>query len=102
VKTIRFPFILLLLIALVVADGVITEFVVGSGLATECNPLMKLSLGEGNFIPLKICGGVLSALVLWDINRKHQRVAWQTSLVFIAIYTAIVYWNFASIFVGRP
>lgn len=96
----RFPFLLLLLISLVLADGVITEFFTGFGLAAEGNPLMRICISEGHFLLMKVAGGILSALILWDIYRKYQRLAITTSLAFIAFYTIIVYWNITCIFIS--
>jgi hypothetical protein len=99
-KKCRFPFVLLMLLSLVMADGIITEFVVSTGMSIESNPLMRVCLSEGNILSVKVCGGILSALVLWDIHRKNQRLAEITSLIFIALYTVIVYWNIAGIFIS--
>jgi hypothetical protein len=99
-KIISFRFMLLLLIGLVLADGIITEFVVGAGLATEGNPLMKVCLNEGNLMPLKLCGALMGSVILWNMSRKYQRSASTVALVFIAVYTSIVYWNVAIVFMS--
>lgn len=95
----RYIFMLLLLMGLMLADASITQFLISTGLAYEGNPLLRGFLTAGNFMWVKITGGMLSALVLWDISRRYLRIASITSLIFIVVYTVIVYWNMAAGFI---
>jgi hypothetical protein len=99
-KTLNYPIILLILVLLVIADGVMTEFDIGSGFGYEANPFMLIFLSTGKLMWIKIIGALLSALILWDIHRRHQRIALVTSMIFISIYTIIVSWNIACIFIA--
>jgi hypothetical protein len=89
----RFRYILMLLVGLVLADGFVTEFLVYSGIGHEGNPLLKGFLGSGNLMIVKIIGVGLSVLLLASANTHHPKwtavVAWS----FILIYTLILYWN---------
>jgi hypothetical protein len=100
IKNFRYPLILLLLIALVIVDGVLTEFVIGSGFGREANPFMLTCLFAGNFMWIKVIGAVLSAVILWDIHRRNQRLALVTATIFVTVYALIVAWNIACIFIS--
>ncbi len=97
-KTFRYPIVLLVLTGLIVADGYITDFIISSGLAREGNPLMKASLVNGSFMWFKVLGGIFCAVILWDIYKRHPRLAMLTSMAGIIFYTGIVYWNIACVF----
>lgn len=99
-NSVGFRWVLLLLVSLVLADGVITEFVVNSGLAWESNPMMRGLLPTGNFMLVKIAGSALVALLLADMYRHHQKLALVASWIFVLVYTCIVYWNISSIFIA--
>ncbi len=92
-NTIPFRYILLLLVSLVVADGLITQFLIASGIAREGNPLLLNLLTAGNFMPIKIAGALLSGILLANMYRHQPKMALITSCCFIAVYTGIVYWN---------
>jgi len=81
------------LFAAIVADGVITEFLVHNGFATEGNPFLKYWVLDDKFLSLKILGGLLAVLYLWNIYRRHPRVSVVFSSIFLAEYTFIVFWN---------
>ncbi len=100
IKSLRYPFVLLVLVGLMIADGVLTEFFVGFGLAREGSPFMMLSLNKGNFMLFKFLGAVLCALILWDVYKRHQRAALITSALGIILYTGIVYWNIVCVFLS--
>jgi hypothetical protein len=96
----RVEYILGLLIALVVSDGFMTDFLVENGLGSEGNPLLQPFVGGGNLLPLKAAGAFLSALILWDVHRRHPRLAMRISLFFAAFYTGVVYWSIATFFIS--
>jgi hypothetical protein len=97
----RIGYILGLLIALVVSDGLITDFLVGSGVGRELNPLLHDLVGEGNFLLLKVAGALLSAIILWQMHKRRPNLVLTSSLFFVVLYTGIVYWNVAAFFITQ-
>jgi len=81
------------LVALVIADGVITEFIILNGLGRESNPFLKNIVGDSIFLTLKILGAVLCAVILRDIHRRYPRLAIAATCCFVALYSIIVLWN---------
>jgi hypothetical protein len=96
-NSVGFRYVLLLLVALVLADGLITEFVINSGIAWESNPLMRGLLPTGHFMLIKVAGSVLVALILADMYRHHPKLAANTAWLFVLVYTGIVYWNLSGV-----
>jgi hypothetical protein len=78
---------------MVVADGVLTNILIQRGIARESNPFLVGIAGESRLIYIKILGVLLAALILWDIHRRHPKIAFWTSSVFLLIYCGIVAWN---------
>jgi len=95
-------YLLSALVALVVADGIITEFLVGSGLGRETNPFLENIVGDSIFLPLKIFGAILCAFILWDIHRRLPKVALAAICGFVALYSVIVLWNVGVFFITKP
>jgi hypothetical protein len=91
--SLRFPFVLMLLAGLMLADGLITEYLVNSGIASEGNPFMQGPLAGGYFMPVKIIGTWLSTLILASIHHHNPRIAAAVAWVFIVVYTITIYWN---------
>jgi hypothetical protein len=81
------------LFAAVVADGVITKYLVSKGFAVESNPFLGDWVNNDAFFILKICGAVLALLYLWSIYRRHPKLSIGFSSLLLAIYTFIVFWN---------
>ena len=81
------------LFAAVVADGVITKFLVHNGFASEGNPFLKHWVLEDKFLSIKILGGLLAVFYLWGINRRHPKLSICFSSILLAGYTFIVGWN---------
>ena len=86
-------YLLSLLILLNIADAVLTNIVVGHGLGNEGNPFLLGLVGEPIFIILKIVGALVCAFILWDIHRRHPRLAFLSTSVCVAFYIAVVTWN---------
>ncbi|MFH1651086.1 MAG: DUF5658 family protein [Chloroflexota bacterium] len=86
-------YLLGILIVLVVADGVITEILVRSGIAREGNPFLVPFVGDIGFMVLKVVGASLCALILWDISRRHLRLARLVTIGGVLFYTTILLWN---------
>lgn len=81
------------LFALVLADGVITEYLITQGLASEGNLLLAPLIGTSVFLPLKAAGAALVIFVLWDISTHHPRISLAASCCSVVLYSAIVFWN---------
>jgi hypothetical protein len=81
------------LFAAIVADGVITRYLVHNGLAQEANPLMQYWVAEDKLLTLKICGGLIAAIYLWSIYRRHPRLSVIFTSILLTGYILIVGWN---------
>lgn len=97
----RIEYILGLLVALVVSDGLISQFLVESKLGLEGNWFLQPFVGEGNFLFIKLGGALLSSLILWDIHRRRPSLALLSALLFVVLYTGIVYWGLAAFFISQ-
>ena len=89
----QMKYVLVTLVCLVVADGIISRFLVRYGLGREGNPFMQTLVGQNNFLIIKLSAALLCALILWDLRKTRPRVALSTSLLFVVLYTVIVFWN---------
>jgi len=81
------------LFAAIVADGVITRFLVQNGIANEGNPFLEYWVLEDEFLSIKILGGLLAVLYLWNIYRRHPKLSICFSSIFLMGYTFVVFWN---------
>ena len=97
----RMKYPLGVLIALVIADGFITHFLVTGGLGREGNPFLQSIIGEQSFFVIKILGSLFCALVLWDIYKRQPKMALICSMCFVSIYSVIVIWNMSIFFVSQ-
>jgi hypothetical protein len=82
-----------LLAIFIIADGVLTEFLIRRGLAREVNPFLRPLVGDIGFIVLKVVGALLCALILWDVYRRFPRLASIVTWIAVAGYGVIVAWN---------
>ena len=94
----RIRCLLLVLIALVVSDGFISQFLVRYGLGREINPFLHTLVNEGNSLPIKLAGAFLCALILWDVHKTRPKAALVTTSIFVGVYTVIVFWNLGVFF----
>lgn len=90
---VQMRFILYLLLALVVADGILSNFLVSQGMGYELNPFLKGLVGSESLLLLKVCGAILALSLLWVIYKRAPKAAVICSLSFVVLYTAILYWN---------
>jgi len=81
------------LFAAIVADGIITRYLVHNGFAREGNPIVIQWLVEDKLLSVKILGGLLAAFYLWSVYRKHPRLSIIFTSVFLAGYLIIICWN---------
>ena len=81
------------LIALVVSDGLISNFLVKQRFGLEGNPFLQTWVGEEEFLFIKLAGALLVALILWDIHKQGSKLSFIITLCFVIAYTLIVFWN---------
>jgi hypothetical protein len=86
-------YLLGLLVGFEISDGVVSYFLIKNGLGREANPFLQSLVGDVNFLILKVVGGLICALILWDIHRRLPRVALITTSCFAVFYAVIVSWN---------
>ena len=90
--------VLLTLAALIIADGVITQFLIRHGLGYEWNPFLQSFVVEYDFLQIKLAGAFLGTLSLWYIYKTRPVTARGISLVFMVLYSGILYWNLGVFF----
>jgi len=95
VKSRTMRFMLYTLFGLIVADGLITEFLVTNGHASEVNPFLRAWVGQDFFLAIKISGAFLATLFLWIKYNTMTKLVYRITAVFLAFYTSIVFWNLA-------
>jgi len=81
------------LVILVIADGVITNILVSSGVAREGNQFMVPLVGGGGFLLIKAAGALFCSFVLWDIYRQRPKMAKIGTSCLVVAYAGIVLWN---------
>ncbi|MDP2917544.1 MAG: DUF5658 family protein [Dehalococcoidia bacterium] len=81
------------MIALIVADGLISRFLIARGFASEGNPFLQPLIGGNMFLALKLGGSLLAALILRDIHRRLPRVSLIVTLFFVIFYTLLNFWS---------
>ena len=81
------------LLATIVADGIITKYLVLNGYAVEGNPFLYFWVGHDAFLTFKLLGGLIAAFYLWGIYRRHSKLSIFFSSLFLAVYTFIIFWN---------
>ena len=97
----QFICLLVILVALVTSDGLISQFLIRGGLGSEGNPLLMNWVTEPNFLAIKIAGALLCALILWDIYKHWSKVAIIAGSVFVMLYTGILFWNITVFFISQ-
>jgi hypothetical protein len=100
VRTRIFPSLLGVLFALVVADGIISQYLVVNSLGIEGNPFLMAWVHEDLFLYVKIVGALLCVFVLWDIHKRWSKLAVSASVFFVMVYTCIVFWNLGVFFIA--
>jgi len=86
------------LVALVVADGLISKFLVTSRFVREGNPFLQIWVSQDIFLVIKLVGAFLAALVLWDIHKHNPKLSLISTSCFVVSYTIIVFWNLGLFF----
>lgn len=94
----RSIFLLAMMAQLQLWDGIITQAFVTNGLAAEGNRIAADLISQGNFLPLKIAGGLICLTLLWAIGRRYPGLAQVTASVVCIFYIAVIAWNFLVVF----
>ncbi|MFC1952055.1 DUF5658 family protein [Chloroflexota bacterium] len=81
------------LFGLITADGLLTNFLVTNGHALEVNPFLKTWVGQNIFLAIKVSGAFLATLLLWIKYNRKPKLIYGITIVFLAFYTGIVFWN---------
>jgi hypothetical protein len=84
---------LCVLFGIVVADGLISQFLVTGGYGSEGNPFLMSLVGSESFLAIKIAAAFLATLFLWVKYNANPRLVNTVAVVALVFYTAIVYWN---------
>ena len=90
-RTVRY--LLYALFGVIVADGLITQFLVTGGHGSEANPFLRAWVGHGWFLVIKVGGAFLATLLLWINYNKKPRAVYTITVVFLVFYTIVVCWN---------
>jgi len=90
------------LLSLVVADGLISQFLIKSGIGHEGNPFLRVLIDGSDFLVIKMCAAIICVIVLWNIARRLPRLIFIFSVCLVGAYTAILFWNIAVYLVFRP
>jgi Domain of unknown function (DUF5658) len=90
-RTVRY--ILCALFGIIVADGLISQFLVIGGYGSEGNPLLMSWVGGASFLAIKIAAAFLVTLFLWVKYNASPRLVYTVAVVALSFYTIIVYWN---------
>ncbi len=93
VKSHTMRYMLYTLFSLIVADGLITKFLVTNGHALEVNPFLQAWVGQELFLAIKVSGAFLATLLLWIKYNTKPRLIYIFTAVFLVLYTSIVFWN---------
>jgi len=90
-----------MLIALVVADGLISKLLVKHGFAREGNPFLQYWIGEDVFLVIKLLCAVLAGLVLRNMYKRNPKLSFISTVCFVIFYTLIVAWSLYIFFVTQ-
>ena len=81
------------LFALILADGLITDFAIINDVGYEANPFLADMLGTAKFFFVKLLGALLIIFFLRNISKKHYRVGLVSSCIAVLLYVIVVFWN---------
>ena len=81
------------LFCLVIADGLLTNFLVTNGYGIEANPFLQDWVGKDIFLAIKVSGAFLATLLLWIKYNWKPKLIYGIAVVFLALYTGIIFWN---------
>jgi hypothetical protein len=90
-RTVRYT--LYVLFGIIVADGLLTQFLVAGGYGMEANPLLAPLVGGESFLAIKVSAAFLVTLFLWIKYNARPRLVYTVAVAALGVYTTIVYWN---------
>ena len=90
-RTVRYT--LYALFGIIVADGLLSQFLVTGGYGLESNPLLMSLVGGESFLAIKISAAFLATLLLWIKYNARPKLVYTIAVVALGLYTTIVYWN---------
>ena len=96
-RTVRYT--LYALFCVVVADGLLTQFLVTGGYGQEVNPFMRAWISHGGVLVIKGSGAFLATILLWIKYNVRPRLVYAVTVAFLVFYTIIVFWNLFVFFV---
>ncbi len=86
-------YLLYVLFGLIVADGILSEYLVSHNLGRELNPVLSTLIGGDQFMLVKVCGALIVIILIWNLYKRRQGIAIIGSLCSLVFYTGIIYWN---------
>lgn len=86
------------LFCVIVADGLITQFLVAGEHGSEANPFLRAWVGQGWFLLIKVSGAFLATLLLWINYNRKPRPVYAITVTFLVFYTVVVLWNLSVYF----
>jgi len=87
------------LVLLVIVDGLLTLFLIRSGIGHEGNPFLAGWVGSNAFMIVKVVGALLCAGILWDVFRQFPKLGTVATSCLAGCYGVIVAWNVAVFFI---
>ena len=90
------------LFGLIVADGLLTKFLVTNGHGLEVNPFLQAWVAQDLFLAIKVSGAFLVTLLLWIKYNAKPKLIYIFTAVFLVFYTGIVFWNLFVFFATQP
>ncbi len=93
VKSHKMRLTLYTLFCLIIADGLLTNFLVTNGHGIEANPFLQAWVGKDIFLAIKVSGAFLATLILWIKYNRKTKLTYRITTVFLVLYTGIVFWN---------
>ena len=86
-------YLLVTLFCLVVADGILSNYLISSGYAYEWNLFLVSLIATDSLLLLKVLAAIISMFLLWDIYKRRPTLGTISSTLIVITYTGIVYWN---------
>ena len=96
-----FYLLLILMVALVVADGMVTRFVIKNRLGAEANIFLQEWVQSDSLLIIKLVGSALAAFILWRLYLRSHKIGWILTSFFVSAYLLIIVWNIIVIYFVR-
>ena len=93
VKSRKMRLTLYTLFCVIIADGLLTNFLVANGHGIEANPFLKAWVGQDIFLVMKVSGAFLAVLILWIKYNWKPKLIYGIATAFLSVYTGIIFWN---------